>query len=151
MTGYLAAVFLATVCMLMLHVNEWRNAYAMALRVRSGSRPVAGAYWLRRAIRLEALYYFLILPYVYLTSHTLPGRLLAFAALYHWGGLAFGEQSGLFDKWAAGGGAASGGRRIGAIWAVAVLDGAEMLLLGWFLWMLLARLTGITGVPAFHA
>ena len=126
MTGYLAAIFLATVCMLMLHVAEWRTASAMAALLHSGSKPVAEVRRLRRAIRAEALYYLLIFPYVYSTSTTPSGRLLALAVIYHWGGLAFGAGSGLFEKWAAG----RGNSRIGTVLVVAVLDIAEMLLLG---------------------
>lgn len=147
MTGCLAAVFLATVFMLMLHVSEWRTASAMATLLRSGSKPVAEAHRLRRAIRVEALYYLLILPYAYSTLNTLPGRLLALAAIYHWGGLAFGEGSGLFNKWAAGGDVASGGGKIEAIWAVAVLDIAEMLLLGWLSWNLVSSLIPPLSLP----
>ena len=55
MTGYLAAVFLVTVFMLMIHVAEWRTALAMATLLRFGSKPVAEARRLRRAIRAEAL------------------------------------------------------------------------------------------------
>jgi len=138
MTVYLAASFLATVLMLMLHVAEWRTAAAMAARLRSGSKPVAEVRSLRGAIGLEALYYLLILPYAYSTSNTMRGRLLAVAAIYHWGGLAFGEASGLFDKWAAGAVAAPNGSTVIAVSAVAVLDIAEMALLGWLLWTLVA-------------
>jgi len=138
MTGYLAAVFLATVFMLMIHVAEWRTALAMATLLRFGSKPVAEARRLRRAIRVEAFYYLLVLPYLYFTANTMLRALLAFAAVYHWGGLAFGEVSGRFDQWAASGDVASGGGKIRAIWAVAVLDIAEMLLLGWLLWILVS-------------
>ena len=131
MTAYLAVVFLATVCMLVLHVAEWRSASAIAAVLRSGSKPVAEGRRLRRAIRIEALYYFLILPYVYSTSSALLSRLLAVAAIYHWGGLAFGEWSGLFEKLASGGDAASGGSKIVAISAIAALDISEMVLLGY--------------------
>lgn len=65
MTGYLAAVFLATVFMLMIHVAEWRTALAMATLLHFGSKPVAEARRLRRAIRVEAFYYLLVLPYLY--------------------------------------------------------------------------------------
>src|ERR1039458_5696875 len=71
MTGYLAAVFLATVFMLMIHVAEWRTALAMATLLRFGSKPVAEARRLRRAIRGEAFYYLLVLPYLYFTANTM--------------------------------------------------------------------------------
>ena len=86
MSVYLAAIFVATVLMLLLHVAEWRTASTMAA----------------------------------------PSPLLAIAAIYHWGGLAFGERSGLFEKLASGGDAASGGSKITATSAIAVLDLAEM-------------------------
>jgi hypothetical protein len=49
-------------------------------------------------------------------------------------------KSGFFDQWAARGDVASSGGKLGAIWAVAVLDIAEMLLLGWLLWILVSSL-----------
>jgi predicted small integral membrane protein len=151
MTAYLAAIFFATLFMLLLHVAEWRTASAMATLLRSGSKPVAEVRRLRRAIRLEAAYYILILPYVYATFDTLLGRLLAVAAIYHWGGLAFGEGSGLFDKWSAGTAAASNGKTVIAMSAVAVLDIAEMALLAWLLWILVAPVTAVTGISAVPA
>ena len=81
---------------------------------------------------------FCILPYLYFTANTMLRALLVFAAVYHWGGLAFGEVSGRFDQWGASGDVASGDGKIGAIWAVAVWDIAEMLLLGWLLWILVS-------------
>jgi hypothetical protein len=54
MTGYLAAIFFATVFML-LHLAEWRTASAMAERLHSESKSVAEVRRLRRAIRVEAL------------------------------------------------------------------------------------------------
>ena len=150
MTVYLAAAFLATVLMWILHVAEWRTASAMAALLRSGSKPVVEVRRLRWAIRLEAAYYILILPYVYATFDTLLGRLLAVAAIYHWGGLAFGGGSGLFDKWAAGT-AAAYGKTVIAMSAVAVLDIAEMVLLAWLLWILVAPVTAVTGIAAVPA
>lgn len=157
MTTYVAAIFLATLLMLLLHVVEWQTASALAERLRSESNAVAEARRLRWAIRLEALYYLLILPYLHSTLRSLPGRLLAVAAIYHWGGVAFSEGSGLFDKWAVAG-AAFGGRKVVAISAIAALDTAEMLLLGWLLWILvasvvpaLAPVTAVTGIPAYQA
>jgi hypothetical protein len=64
MTGYLAAIFFATVFMFLLHLVEWRTASAITERLHSESKPVAEGRRLRRAIRLKNLYYFLILPYV---------------------------------------------------------------------------------------
>lgn len=151
MTGYQAAIPLATACMLIVHVDEWRSASAMTARLRFGCKPAAEASRLRWEIRLEALYYLLILPYVYSTSGTLLGQLLALAAIYHWGGLALAERSGIFDRWAASGSGSYSGGRIGAIWAVAVLDIAEMLLLGRLLWVLLVPVTAVTGIPAAQA
>ena len=158
MTGYLAAIFFATVFMLLLHVAEWRTTSAMAAPLRSESKPVAEVRRLRWAIRFEALCYLLILPYVYSTSSTLTGRLLAVAAIYHWGGLAFGERSDVFEKWAAGGDAASGSSKIVAISPIAALDIAEIVLLGWLLLILvgslissLAPVTAVTGTPVFQA
>ncbi len=63
MTVYLAAVLLATACIWMVHVDEWRTVSAMTARLRSGSRPAAEASRLRWEIGLEALYYLLIVPY----------------------------------------------------------------------------------------
>ena len=123
----------------------------MAALLRSGSKPVVEVHRLRRAIRLEAAYYILILPYVYAAFDTLLGRLLAVAAIYHWGGLAFGEGSGLFDKWAAGTAAASNGKAVIAMSAVAVLDIAEMALLAWLLWILVVPVTAVTGIAAVPA
>jgi hypothetical protein len=151
MTVYLAAAFLATVSMWMLHAVEWRTASAMAAQLRSGSKPVVEVRRLRRAIRFEAAYYLLILPYVYVTFDTLLGRLLAVAAIYHWGGLALGEGSGLFDRWAAGTAATSNGKTVIAMSAVAVLDVAEMALLAWLLWILVAPVTAVTGIAAVPA
>ena len=158
MSVYLAAIFVATVLMLLLHVAEWRTASTMAALLRSGSKPVAEVRRLRRAIRVEALYYLMILPYVYSTSSALPSRLLAVAAIYHWGGLAFGERSGLFEKWASGGDAASGGSKIVVTSAIAALDISEMVLLGWLLSILvgslissLAPVTAVTGIAVFQA
>lgn len=151
MTVYLAAAFLATLLMCMLHLAEWRTASTMAALLRSGSKPVIEVRRLRRAIRFEAAYYLLIIPYVYVTFDTLRGRLLAVAAIYHWGGLAFGEGSGLFDKWAAGTAAASNGKTVIAMSAVAFLDVAEMALLAWLLWILVAPVTAVTGVAAVPA
>jgi hypothetical protein len=110
----------------------------MATLLRFGSKPVAEARRLRRAIRVEAFYYLLVLPYLYFTANTMLRALLVFAAVCHWGGLAFGEVSGRFDQWGASGDVASGDGKIGAIWAVAVWDIAEMLLLGWLLWILVS-------------
>ena len=151
MTVYLAAAFLATVLMCMLHLSEWRTASTIAALLRSGSKPVVEVRRLRRAIRFEAAYYLLILPYVYVTFDTLLGRLLAVAAIYHWGGLAFGEGSGLFEKWEAGTAAASNGKTVIAMSAVAVLDIAEMALLAWLLWILVAPVTAVTGIAAVPA
>ena len=151
MTVYLAAAFLATVLMCMLHLAEWRTASAMSALLRSGSKPVVEVRRLRRAIRFEAAYYLLILPYVYVTFDTLLGRLLAVAAFYHWGGLALGEGSGLFDRWAAGTAAASNGKMVIAMSAIAVLDVAEMALLSWLLWLLAAPVTAVTGIAAVPA
>ena len=158
MTVYLAAAFLATVLMCMLHLSEWRTASTMAALLRSGSKPVVEVRRLHRAIRVEALYYLMILPYAYSTSSALPSRLLAVAAIYHWGGLAFGEGSGLFEKLASGGDAASGGSQIAAISAIAALDISEMVLLGWLLSILvgslissLAPVTAVTGIAVFQA
>jgi hypothetical protein len=69
----------------------------------------------------------LILPDAYATFDTLLGRLLAAAAIYHWGGLAFGEGSGFFDKWAAGAAAASNGSTVIAMWLLARLCGHSLL------------------------
>lgn len=153
----MAATFFATLLMLLLHVVEWQTASALAERLRSESKAVAEVRRLRWAIRSEALYYLLILPYLHSTPRSLPARLLAIAAIYHWGGLALSEGSGLFDKWAVAG-AAFGSRKVVAISAIAVLDTAEMLLLGWLLWILVASLvptlapvTAVTGIPAYQA
>src|ERR1019366_1632294 len=81
---------------------------------------------------------FCILPYLYFTANTMLRAVLVFAAVCHWGGLTFGEVSGRFDQWGASGDVASGDGKIGAIWAVAVWDIAEMLLLGWLLWILVS-------------
>src|SRR5437016_2937774 len=108
--------------MSLLHLVEWRTVSAMAVRPRSESKPAAQVCGLRRAIALESLYYVLILPYVYANFHTLLGRHLAVAAIYHWGGLALSESPSLFDKWAAGAAAASKGSTLIAKSAVAVLD-----------------------------
>jgi len=151
MTVYLAAAFLVTVLMWMLHAVERRTASAMAAQLRSGSKPVVEVRRLRRAIRFEAAYYLLILPYVYVTFDTLLGRLLAVAAVYHWGGLALGEGSGLFDRGAAGTAAASNGKTVIGMSAVAVLDVAEMALLAWLLWILAAPVTAVTGNAAVPA
>jgi hypothetical protein len=96
-------------------------------------------------------YYILILPYVYARFDTLLGRLLAVAAIYHWGGLAFVEGAGLFGKLAAGDAAASNGKTVVAMSAVAVLDIAEMALLAWLLWILVAPVTAVTGIAAVPA
>jgi hypothetical protein len=76
---------------------------------------------------------------------------LAVAAIYHWGGLALGEGSGLFDRWAAGTAAALNGKTVVAMSAVAVLDVAEMALLSWLLWLLAAPVTAVTGIAAVPA
>jgi len=151
MTGYLAAIFVATVLMLLLHAAEWRTAFTMAALLRSGSKAAAEARRLRRAIRVETAYYLLILPYVYVTFDTLLARLLAVAAIYHWGGLAFSERSGLFDRWAAGTAADSNGKTVIAISVVAALDVAEMVLLAWLVWKLVAPVTAVTGIAALPA
>jgi uncharacterized membrane protein len=65
MTGYLAAIFFATVFLFLLHLVEWRTASAITERLHSESKPVAEGRRLRRAIRLKNLYYFLILPLMY--------------------------------------------------------------------------------------
>lgn len=151
MTTYVAAIFLATLLMLLLHVAEWQTASALAERLRSASKAVTAVRRLRWAIRFEALYYLLILPYLYSTPRSLPGRLLAVAALYHWGGLAFSEGSGLLDKWAASSATASNGRTVIAISAVAALDIAELALLGWLMWILVAPVTAVTGIAPVPA
>jgi hypothetical protein len=120
MTGYLAAIFFATVFMLLLHPAEWRTASAMAARLHSESNPVAEV---RDCAGRSGL-----------THCTTSGSSLTctplqelcqgdfwLLQLYHWGGLTFGEASALFEKWAGAGGA-FGRSEIVAISAVAVLD-----------------------------
>ena len=123
----------------------WRRCFAPDLNLSSKYADCAGrSGW-------KQLYYILILPYVYATFDTLLGRLLAVAAIYHWGGLAFGEGLGLFDKWSAGTAAASNGKTVIAMSAVAVLDIAEMALLAWLLWILVVPVTAVTGIAAVPA
>jgi len=95
---------------------------------------------------------------VYSTSSALPSRLLAVAAIYHWGGLAFSEWSGLFEKLASGGDAACGRSKMVAIPAIAALDISELVLLSWLLSTLarslissFAPVTAVTGISVFPA
>ena len=53
MTGYLAAIFSATVFMFWLHLTEWRAASRMAARLHPESKPVAEVRRLRWVIRFE--------------------------------------------------------------------------------------------------
>jgi hypothetical protein len=75
-----------------------------------------------------------------------------------WGGLAFSEWSGLFEKLASGGDAACGRSKMVAIPAIAALDISELVLLSWLLSTLarslissFAPVTAVTGIAVFPA
>jgi hypothetical protein len=53
MTGYLAAIFSATVFMFWLHLTEWRTASGMAARLHPESKPIVEVRRLRWVIRFE--------------------------------------------------------------------------------------------------
>lgn len=126
MTVYRAAVLFMTAVMLVLHVLEWKTvAAAPALEPCS----VAGSWArkLRLALRLEALYYLLVLPLLWTAPNTLVSRLFLISAVYHCGGLALLERSDVLCRPAAIG-QASKAERLGIV-AIALLDLGEMVLL----------------------
>lgn len=126
MTAYRAAVLFMTAAMLVLHVLEWKTVAAVPdLGPCSGVGPSAQK--LRLALRLEALYYLLALPFLYIASNTLVGRLMLISAVYHWGGLALIERGGVLCRRVAFGQPSAAGR----VWilAIALLDLGEMVVL----------------------
>ena len=126
MTVYRAAVLFMTAVMLVLHVLEWKT---VAASPDLGPCPGAGTWArkLRLALRLEALYYLLVLPLLCIASSTLVGRLLLISAVYHWGGLALIERRDVLCRPAAIGQPSAAGRL--GILAIALLDLGEMVLL----------------------
>jgi hypothetical protein len=127
MAVYRATILLMTAAMLVLHVFEWRTAAEFA----AAFGPCPGNWtWfkkLRLALRLEALYYLLVIPLLYTTSNTLVGRLMLGSAVYHWVGLALVERRDAL--WGLAAGRQSGSAiRIG-ISAIALLDLGEMVML----------------------
>jgi hypothetical protein len=87
MTVYRATVLFMTVGMLVLHVLEWKTAVGLEPAI---GPCFGGSNWaqkLRLALRLEAMYYVLVLPLLYTASNTLVGQLMSVSAVYHWAGL----------------------------------------------------------------
>lgn len=122
-TLYGASIVLLTAAMAILHLLEWKAAFAMRLVPAAG--PAAGAGRLETALWLEALYYVVALPAWYPQLAGPSGRLMALFAVLHWAVL------GLFL------GARRAGRKpgragAGTVWAIAAFDLTEMAVLGWF-------------------
>jgi hypothetical protein len=65
MTAYRAIVLFTTGAMLVLHVLEWKIGFAAASGIGDWAQK------LRLSIRLEALYYLLVLPLLLLAPNTL--------------------------------------------------------------------------------
>lgn len=120
MTAYRAMVLITTAVMLVLHVLEWKIGFAVATGVGNWTQE------LRLPVRLEALYYLLVLPLLLLAANTFIGRLMLVSAIYHWAGLALVEYGAVFRRPASFRPGAGGRRRICAI---ALLDFGEMVLL----------------------
>ncbi|MFN7998483.1 MAG: hypothetical protein U0Q18_32980 [Bryobacteraceae bacterium] len=120
MTAYRAIVLLTTAAMLVLQVLEWRIGFVVA----SGIGDLAQK--LRLPIRLEALYYLLVLPLLLLTANTLVTRLMVVSAIYHCAGLTLVGSGAVPRRGAAF--RPGGGKRLG-ICAIALLDLGEMVLL----------------------
>jgi hypothetical protein len=131
MTAYRAIVLFTTGAILVLHVLEWRIGFAPASGIGDWAQK------LRVPIRLEAFYYLLILPLLFLAAKTLVSRLMLVSAIYHWAGFALVEYGASLRRPAA---IPAGAGKCLGICAIAVLDLGEMVLLVCFCNALLASM-----------
>ena len=131
MTAYRAMVLTTTAAMLVLHVLEWRIGFAVASGIGDWTRKL----WL--PIRLEALYYLLVLPLLLLAANTSISRLMLVSAIYHWAGIALIECVAVLRRPAAF--RPGAGKRLW-ICAIAFLDLGEMVLLVCFCNVLLTSM-----------
>jgi hypothetical protein len=123
MTAYRAIVLFTTTAMLVLHVLEWKIGFSVATGIGDWAQK------LRLPIRLEALYYVLVLPFLLLAANTLVSRLMLVSAIYHWAGLVLVEYGAVPRRPAAS--RPGAGKRL-AIGVIALLDLGEMVLLACF-------------------
>lgn len=127
MGTYRATILLLTAGMIVLHLLEWLAVPELRQVLHGGTAANLPAPRLRLALRLEGLYYLVVLPAFYGAPNQLMESLMIVLAAYHWAGLALVEFNGFWRKTERRAQRKAFGRS--AMWVIGVFDLAEVVVL----------------------